>query len=159
MKKKKELWLYHPGLDIPERGFTGYYRPAGLCPKTNIPQIEILQKMTKSKPTSPLIGEASKERWEGEFDDKWGSELWVYRHNGGDVARAINTCEEVKSFIRQVRQEAIKEERERIARQLEMTVLFGERQTLGGASVIDWPSRIRTFIRYELKAKIKEMGK
>jgi len=41
----------------------------------------------------------TEEAWEKEFDDKWGSEIWAYRHNGGDTARAVRTTAEVKEFI------------------------------------------------------------
>lgn len=40
MKKKNEFWLYHPSLNIPERGYTGRYRPAGLT-YDGVEQIEI----------------------------------------------------------------------------------------------------------------------
>lgn len=59
-KPKQELWLYHPGLEIPERGYTGRYRPAGVDPLTGNPQIELEVVYKKGEEPYVIFGEGSK---------------------------------------------------------------------------------------------------
>lgn len=44
--KRKEFWLYHPGLVNPNNGSTGRYRPAGVN-KDGTPLIEMEFKLPK----------------------------------------------------------------------------------------------------------------
>lgn len=47
MNKKKQFWLYHPGLVNKERGLTGRYRPAPNHPITGEAQIEVELRLSK----------------------------------------------------------------------------------------------------------------
>src|SRR5690606_16612081 len=73
-----------------------------------------------------------------------------YREAVSDIAEGWGD-EKLKSFIRQ----QLAAEREEIARQLEMSLLFDEKVHMDGY-VVDWPSRIRSFIKYYLQPEAEE---
>ena len=103
------------------------------------------------------------EKWEKEFDKEFGCLVANVEKERLIYTKRVN-MEKVKSFISQVRQEAVREERVKmgkalreIARQLEMMVLTYEKDISDLADgrtkgiVMSLESKIRAFIRHELK--------
>lgn len=96
---------------------------------------------TKSQGTS----KAGEMDWEKEFDENISPYITDY----GGISEDPELENMIKDFIHTAIQQAIAQERERIAKQLKMTVLFNDKAMYDGDED-ELREKIVAFIRYEL---------